>query len=178
MKGEVMTDEEGFLKEHPTAKRLSGFDSATTRAYMTNRYFLLFDTSDGHLAWKYDLEKEQVLYECEHIKQGRRMALKRSVDVYEPIVEFHEAALRLYINDPEIIKQLRTKGNTVLFESPIELHGKVVIAKKKGDKTRHIFFVHENPSFIPVFFDLKSSKGFRVTGNHKELNEKRRCEEV
>lgn len=79
--------------------------------------------------------------------------------VYKSIAEFDNVSLRLYINDPAIITKLKVKGNRVLFDIPIELKGKVVIAKKENGETRHIFFCHENPDFIPVFFDLKSSKG-------------------
>jgi len=67
------TDEQTFLKENPDAVRLSELDSSTTRAYMTERYLLLFAKSDGHLAWKFDKQTRKVLYECECIKRAKRL---------------------------------------------------------------------------------------------------------
>ena len=92
--------------------------------------------------------------------------------VYETIAE-GKGKLRLYMNDPEIMKHLR-----VSMDMPIEIEGKMVIGKTKDGKI-HWFFTHENPSFIPVFFDLESSKVFgpkssvygdKENGKTKEVN--------
>jgi len=73
MVAKMETDEQTFLKENPDAIRLPELDSLTTRAYMTERYLLLFAKSDGHLAWKFDKQTRKVLYECECIKRAKRL---------------------------------------------------------------------------------------------------------
>jgi len=66
-----------------------------------------------------------------------------------------KAKMRIYLNDPEIVKILKQKS---ILPIPIVLEGEAVLAKtKKG--TQHIFFDHElkgdKEGFIPVFLDLQ-----------------------
>ena len=78
---------------------------------------------------------------------------------YEVIAE-GKGTLRLYINDPAILKQ--TEGKVpIRSKIPIIIDGKVVVSKTEDGKF-HWFFAHENPNFIPVFFDLESSKLSKV----------------
>jgi len=71
---------------------------------------------------------------------------------YEVIAE-QKAKLRLYINDPAILKQL-DHPLKLMYPIPIEIEGKMVIGKTKDGKL-HWFFAHKDPDFIPVFADLE-----------------------
>ena len=83
-----------------------------------------------------------------------------SATVYKPIAEA-KAKLRLYINDPLIIKQTEERKQ-IRCNIPIEIEGKMVVAKTEDGKF-HWFFIHENPNFSPVFVDLESSKLSKLT---------------
>jgi hypothetical protein len=74
---------------------------------------------------------------------------------YKPVAET-KGRLRLYLNDPAILEQMSMNGSMHL-KVPIEIDGKMVVAKTKDGKF-HWFFTHDNPDFIPVFVDLESSK--------------------
>jgi hypothetical protein len=79
---------------------------------------------------------------------------------YEVIAK-GKGKLRLYLNDPLIMKQLTqtTKEHELMVEIPIplELNGEIVEGKTEDEKM-HYFFAHDNPSFITVFFDLDVKK--------------------
>lgn len=76
---------------------------------------------------------------------------------YETIAEA-KGKLRLYLNDPKILGNDGEDEMTLRsFTIPIEIEGKMVVAKTKDGKF-HWFFTHDNPDFIPVFVDLESSK--------------------
>lgn len=80
---------------------------------------------------------------------------------YEVVAEA-KAKLRLYLNDPLILKQLGMSDEELeLYEHklpiPIVIKGEVVLGKTSDGKT-HYFFTHDNPDFIPVFFDLETAK--------------------
>ena len=71
------------------------------------------------------------------------------IDKYEVLRE-KKATLRLYLHDPQLQEIFKTKA-------PVEitLEGKMVVAKNPETRTRHIFFAHNNPDFIPVFIDYE-----------------------
>lgn len=70
----IITNEKEFLNVYlpRDRKRLKEHDSRTAKAYATRRHLWLFDKDDGHLALKYDRITKTRLYECEHIKIGRK----------------------------------------------------------------------------------------------------------
>ena len=83
---------------------------------------------------------------------------------YETIARA-KGKLRLYLNDPAIMKLVTnpitftsTEGPiAVSFPVPIELQGEIVLGKTNDGKM-HYFFTHNEPDFIPVFFDLDTKK--------------------
>jgi len=89
------------------------------------------------------------------------------MDEYKVIAE-GKGKVRLYLNDPLIMRELKVQyvkraeskelEGLIKLPIPITLEGKVVVAKKEGEGTTHIFFTHDEPDFIPIFFDLESSK--------------------
>jgi len=73
---------------------------------------------------------------------------------YFPVVE-QKAKLRIYLNDPELTKQVKAEGRDKLnFPIPLELRGRFVLAV--SEKGLHIFFDHKlkDEGFIPIFIDL------------------------
>jgi hypothetical protein len=78
---------------------------------------------------------------------------KEEMIIYQREKKPIKAKLRLYLNDPMILEQLKSKALPI----PLILDGEVVFGKTdKGSK--HIFFTHDldksGKGFIPIFFDL------------------------
>jgi hypothetical protein len=70
-----------------------------------------------------------------------------------------KARLRLYLNDPEIIKQILQQLAKGEVPVPVELQGELVLAEDVEKKSKCIFFKHKlkekGKFFAPVFFDLQ-----------------------
>jgi hypothetical protein len=65
-----------------------------------------------------------------------------------------KATLRLYLNDPKILKAIVKKG-VLRIPVPLEIEGEWALGKTKDGKL-HYLFTHDD--FIPVFIDLKGKK--------------------
>ena len=67
-------NENEFLKQYPEAERHPEIEGETAKAYLTkDGTWWLFGKVDGHLAWKFDMRRNKVMYECSHIKKGRML---------------------------------------------------------------------------------------------------------
>jgi len=80
----------------------------------------------------------------------------QTVEVPYEIIAKEKGKLRLYINDPSILKQLLASASLrveleMRFPIPIEIEGEFALAKTEDGKY-HWFFAHDK--FMPVFVDL------------------------
>jgi len=89
---------------------------------------------------------------------GRESRIK-GWTAYFPVIE-QPAKLRLYLNDPSIIKHLEKSELPI----PIKLEGELLIALGEDNKLHVIF---KEPNFMPVFIDLEGNELKFYTGEKK-----------